>query len=1023
MCYKVKYIPKPSRAQNPCTFTLDSSYNSIYIPSLKQTLPPAEAIAYDKEVYKNFVLHNGPNTFKLSRTQKYSQLSKGFSPNRSKTFATQSQTYSNPNTTHFERINSVDIGPNQLVGFPNNFSGPFEYNVPNPYGCNTNTIQDGGNLICNIFTNPCTGLVTESPLAGPVITSVGGYCVDISINWTYDNRYSLSVIPFNTFNIYVDGLVVQRVPYDKRQTMINSLNYNTTYKIYITASNIDVETNPSNIVTVKTAILPPPPDFSGNASSTYVNLSWKNPALTNQCAKNVVKYLIICSNLNNMNANIIQTINYISIPLYNYKFTGLYYDTLYAFSIFSQDSNNNLSTPVLITVKTLPLPTPSNFTGTGGCGSAVLSWVAPKDNNGNTITQFTNYYISTNSNPTASNSLPGITSTQTSATYPGLSFNTNYTFYIVAADASGGAISSIQTSNVIKTSILPAPINLFVTQTSLQSQGTPQIWTANLTWTPPTTGCYVSVTNYKIYRKLSSAQNRTLIATVNNTQTNYNATDLSSNNTYTFYVNSYNDASSGSESTDISKNITILPLNAPSLAITSPSNSVQDVRFNFTPPTTGFQTANYTYNLYCTPAVNNQSVIQIIGNPTQFPNSTTPQTVRLTLTNNTLYSFQASYVTSYGTESPKYSIYKNTYVPTDFTASWDTSRRGYLIWETPTRTPSSYTIIQSSTSSSSRTYNPIGSDTNQTLTDIYITNSYNYTISANYENNNTSILTANAILNSTTYVTVTGSDILNSYTYGVTNNTYYLMFGANAANPSNPHYKSGDKVLDLSFTVIPNINISNVKIITIAGGGGGYGGNFYNGGGGGGTNSPDSNTDNSPVDLLQFYKFTVITGSNSLNNTGTGGGNSSVSFDNQYTANGGNNATKDSGGYGGFASGSSFVGYGGAGGTNDKGGDAANPSLSLNFTINNSSTIYCGGGGGQITIFSRVSQCGWGYGGASRILTLVDQASALIGYHSKSSSATNDFPTGWYYGGGAAGGGMNSSGPGCVIIYWSDVIQ
>ena len=123
------YNPLPprvwSRVQHPCTYTVDSSYNSIYIPLTNETVSPVVALYKDKQLYKGNILQYKNNSSNLTKNQKYSKISKGLWCNRTKVFATQSQTYTNPNTTSLKRINAVDIPfPNQIVGSPNNISGP-----------------------------------------------------------------------------------------------------------------------------------------------------------------------------------------------------------------------------------------------------------------------------------------------------------------------------------------------------------------------------------------------------------------------------------------------------------------------------------------------------------------------------------------------------------------------------------------------------------------------------------------------------------------------------------------------------------------------------------------------------------------------------------------------------------------------------------------------------------------------------------------------------------------------------------
>lgn len=162
------YNPLPprawSRVQDPCTYTLDSSYNSVYIPLTKQTISLAQADYETKLQYKGNILQYKNNSSRITKAQKYSQISKGLWCNRQKVYATQGITYTNPNTTGLLRVGYTSIPfPNDIVGYPNNISGPYQYAVPNPNDCTTSTtLQDGGTLICSAYQNPCTGKITKS---------------------------------------------------------------------------------------------------------------------------------------------------------------------------------------------------------------------------------------------------------------------------------------------------------------------------------------------------------------------------------------------------------------------------------------------------------------------------------------------------------------------------------------------------------------------------------------------------------------------------------------------------------------------------------------------------------------------------------------------------------------------------------------------------------------------------------------------------------------------------------------------
>ena len=175
----MSYNPVPprvwSRVQNPCTYTdasgnSDINYNQVYIPLTNQTVSQAQANYEDKLIYKGNILQYKGNSSRLTKSQKYTQLAKGFGPNRKKVFATQSQTYTNPNITGLQRVNYQTYPyPNGVVGVPNNPSGPFQYNVQNPNDCSNNYIQDGGTLVCGTFINPCTGDIIKQGVTSATI--------------------------------------------------------------------------------------------------------------------------------------------------------------------------------------------------------------------------------------------------------------------------------------------------------------------------------------------------------------------------------------------------------------------------------------------------------------------------------------------------------------------------------------------------------------------------------------------------------------------------------------------------------------------------------------------------------------------------------------------------------------------------------------------------------------------------------------------------------------------------------------
>ena len=178
------YLPLPprvwSRVQDSCTYlNPNNDYTQSYVPLTNQVMTLAQANYQNQLLNKGNILQYKKNSAQLTKKQKYAQLAKCLGPSRTKVFATQSVTYSNPNTKGLLRDNYKEFPfPNQLVGKPNNISGPFQYDVKNPNNCDSNLLQDGGNLVCGIYANPCTGEIIISNSQSATICNPT-YCSDV----------------------------------------------------------------------------------------------------------------------------------------------------------------------------------------------------------------------------------------------------------------------------------------------------------------------------------------------------------------------------------------------------------------------------------------------------------------------------------------------------------------------------------------------------------------------------------------------------------------------------------------------------------------------------------------------------------------------------------------------------------------------------------------------------------------------------------------------------------------------------
>ena len=297
----MSYNPIPtrvwSRVQNQCTYTSDNSYNSVYVPLNNKTMSLSQAIYQDKLISKGNILQYKKNSSNLTKNQKYSQISKGLWTNRTKSYATQTQTYTNPNTSNLLRVNYTNVASPDVTYIP----GPVHYNIPSPYGCISETIKDGGSLLCNTIANPCTDEVIETstilkcyptscsdvpgqiqdlcwdpqlntwyprqryimPTSGtswpegykgfvsglkppsPVITLDSQTTTSATLSWSVTNN---DCIPISSYNIYQNGIINKTVSYQITSTTMTNLTSGSSYSFYVTSVSNTTESEPSNTI-------------------------------------------------------------------------------------------------------------------------------------------------------------------------------------------------------------------------------------------------------------------------------------------------------------------------------------------------------------------------------------------------------------------------------------------------------------------------------------------------------------------------------------------------------------------------------------------------------------------------------------------------------------------------------------------------------------------------------------------------------------------------------------------------------
>jgi septal ring factor EnvC (AmiA/AmiB activator) len=214
-CFGQNYNPEPtrewSRYENPCAY----SNNPLVLYN---------GIAYKLDVLKKGnVLQYKKNSSNITKQQRYAQIARGLWTNRTTTWATQTQSYTNPNTnslkrSNFQNYNTATLAPTSAPItcpapiIPINFVLPYVNGGSDSAGANPAPvippqqrpplispanpvippiipiaepepviIPDGGSLICNVSENICTGQIygitenqfcyptSDSDVPGPII--------------------------------------------------------------------------------------------------------------------------------------------------------------------------------------------------------------------------------------------------------------------------------------------------------------------------------------------------------------------------------------------------------------------------------------------------------------------------------------------------------------------------------------------------------------------------------------------------------------------------------------------------------------------------------------------------------------------------------------------------------------------------------------------------------------------------------------------------------------------------------------
>jgi len=310
-CLGPNYNPNPpkewSRFQNNCSGDTIPQIDTTILLDSNNIIP--NDYKYRLAAYKKGnILQYKKNSASITKSQRYAQIAKGMWVNRTKTWSSQSEIVSNPNTDLLKRVNyTTNIIPNYsldgtevivpilssatnsscLLDTVTNFvslppigtGNPTIPTIPDteytqatitlppyiniPKIVPSKAIQTGGSLLCNIVEDPCTGEVLDRTYTKDcypnTASDVPGPFTELCWNDGLQTYYPKTKLTYGTSG--------NKWPTNSKLIFSADLFNN---PIYNYLSNKDASSPPASILT------PPPTILSVTATSNEANVYWMN---------------------------------------------------------------------------------------------------------------------------------------------------------------------------------------------------------------------------------------------------------------------------------------------------------------------------------------------------------------------------------------------------------------------------------------------------------------------------------------------------------------------------------------------------------------------------------------------------------------------------------------------------------------------------------------------------------------------------------------------------------------------------
>ena len=314
---------------------------------------------------------------------------------------------------------------------------------------------------------------------------------------------------------------------------------------------------------------------------------------------------------------------------------------------------------------------PTGVTASAANGSAKVSWTAPSDTGGSTISKYTvtPYVGSTaQSAVTVTGNPPATTTTVT-----GLTNGTAYTFTVSATNATGTGPDSSPSGAVTPNSLPGAPTGVSATAGN---------GSATVSWTAPSSTGGSTISKYTVTPYVGSTAQAPVTVTGNPPATSTTVTGLTNGTAYTFTVSATNATGTGPDSAAsnaVTPSGPTVP-GTPTGVTASAGNGSATVSWTAPSDTGGSTISKYTVTPYVGSTA--QPPVTVTGNP---PATSTTVTG---LTNGTSYTFTVSATNATGTgpdSSPSNAVTPNA-PPTVTSVSPSGGASGVAVSAAPTVT-------------------------------------------------------------------------------------------------------------------------------------------------------------------------------------------------------------------------------------------------------------------------------------------------------------------------------------------------